>query len=138
MHIEPDIALIGPERLPRVQPHPHPHRAARKRELRIGRRRHRIGRTREGDEERVTLRVDLDSLVAPPGLPQRTTVLGQHLRIPVAQLLQQPRRPLDVREEERHRPSRELRLHPPILPLPEPHHQSDPRLMRSFVLPLDV
>jgi hypothetical protein len=43
-------------------------------------------------------------------------VLGEHIGITFTELLQQPRRPLDVREEERHRPGRELGLHPPILP----------------------
>ena len=98
-----------------MQAHPHPHRPARERALRLSGRRHRVGRTRKGDEERVALRVDLDPVVPPPRLPQRAAVLGKHLRIPVAQLLEQPRRPLDVGEEERHRPGRELGLHPPIL-----------------------
>ena len=66
VHVEPDVALVGPERLPRVQSHPHPHRPAGKRALRVGGGRHRIGRTRERDEERIALRVDLDPLMPPP------------------------------------------------------------------------
>ena len=112
MHVEPHVSLVGPERLTRVQPHPHPHRATRKRDLRLRGGRHCIGRTRESDEEGVALRVDLDPLVPLPSVAQSTAVLGKHLRIPVAQLLEQPRRPLDVGEEERHRPGRKLGLHP--------------------------
>jgi hypothetical protein len=126
MHVEPDVALVGPDRFPRVQPHPHAHRAVRKRELRIGRGGHSIGRTRKGDEERVALRVDLDTLVAQPCRSQRTAVLGKHFRIPIAQLPEQPRRTLDVREEERHRPGRELWLHLTILSCPRPRDYRAP------------
>ena len=63
VHVEPDIALVRPERLAGVQPHPHAHRAARKRALRVGGGGHGVGRAREGDEERVALRVDLDPVV---------------------------------------------------------------------------
>ncbi len=115
VHVEPHVPLVGPERLARVQPHPHPHRAVRKRALRLGGRRHRIGCTREGDKEGVALRVDLDTVVPPPGFSQRTAMLGKHLRVAVAQLREQPRRPLDVGEEKRHRPGRKLGLHPSIL-----------------------
>ena len=87
VHVEPDVALVGPERLARVQAHPHAHRAVRKRALRVGGGRHGVGRAREGDEERVALRVDLDPVVPPPGVPQRTAVLGEHVRVPVAELL---------------------------------------------------
>ena len=122
VYVEPDVAVVGPERLPCVQPHPHPHRAARERELRVRGGHHCIGCARKGDEERIALCVDLDPLVPPPRLPQRTAVLGKHTRIPVAQLPEQARRPFYVGEEERHRPGRELRPHPSILSRPEPRH----------------
>ena len=112
VHIEPGVALVGLKRFPRVQPHPDAHRAAGKRELRVGGGRNRIGGTPERHEERIALRIDLHPVVLPPGLPQHTAVLGKHLGITVAQLLEQPRRPLDVREEERHRPGREARAAP--------------------------
>jgi hypothetical protein len=35
-------------------------------------------------------------------------LLIEHLRVPLAELLQQPRRPLDVREEKGDRPARKL------------------------------
>ena len=123
MHVEPDVAFVGAKRLPRMQPHPHPHRAGCKRVLRVAGGRHCIGGTPECDEEGIALGVDLDPLMPPPRLPQRTAVLGKHLCITVAQLPEQPRRPLDVGEEERHRPGRKLALHPAILSPPRPHHQ---------------
>ena len=133
VHVEPHVPLIGHERLAGVQPHPHADRATRERELRIRSGRHRVGRTREPDEERVALRVDLDPLVSPPRLPQRTAVLSERLCIPVAQFPEQPRRPLDVGEEERHRPGRELSLHLTILPRYEAWHQTraEPRRARD-------
>ena len=123
VHVEPHVSLVGPERLARMQAHPHTHWAARQRALRVGSRRHCIGRPRKCNEEGVALRVDLDPLVQPPGVSQRTAVLGKHRRIPVAQLPEQPGRSLDVGEEERHGPGRESGLHLAILsPLGPRHH----------------
>ena len=115
VHIEPDVALIDQEWFPRVQSDPHPHRAVSERELRVLGRRHRIGGTRKRHEEAVPLRVDFDPVVPPPGLSQRAAVLAKHFRVPVAQLPEQPRRTLDVGEQEGHRPGRELSSHPSIL-----------------------
>ena len=122
VHVEPHVSLVGPERLARMQAHPHTHWAARERALRLGSRRHCIGRTRKCDEEGVALRVDLDPLVPPPGVSQRTAVLGKHRRIPVAQLPEQPGRSLDVGEEERHGPGRESGSHLVILSPSGPRH----------------
>ena len=55
---------------------------------------------REGDEKRVSLGVDLVAAVLGEGLAQDALVLREHLAVALAQLLEQPRRPLDVREEE--------------------------------------
>ena len=43
-----------------------------------------------------------------PRLPQHVTVLRQQLRVPLAMLREQPRRPFDVREQEGDCPLREL------------------------------
>src|SRR4029453_8427309 len=59
------------------------------------------GRLREGYEECVSLCVHLHTAVTHERTPQRVTVTGQHLRVLVAPLLQQPRRALDVGEQER-------------------------------------
>ena len=72
---------------------------------------------RERDEERVPLRVDLDAAVLCERVAHHTPVLGQQLRIPLAELVQQPRRALDVREQERHRAGRQLSAHAMIMAL---------------------
>jgi hypothetical protein len=61
--IEADIPLLGQPRLTRMQTHPHPDRAARERALSFLGSPYRIRSTTEGDEERVTLRIDLDAIV---------------------------------------------------------------------------
>jgi hypothetical protein len=51
--------------------------------------------------KRRRLPVDLDSVVAPDGRQNGRAVLGQDFCVPLAaELVQQPRRALDVREEE--------------------------------------
>ena len=67
-----------------------------------------VPRPAKGDEERVALRVDLLSAVLGEGRAQDAPVLGQHLAVAVAQLLEQAGRALDVREEEGDGPAREL------------------------------
>ena len=109
--VDPDVALLGYDRLARVEPHAHADRPAAERCLPIGGGRDRVGGARERDEERVALRVHLDAAVPRKGLPQHTTVLAQQLRVALAVLVQQPRRALDVREEERHCPRGEVPWH---------------------------
>ena len=53
----------------------------------------------EGDEEGVALRVDLDAAVSRERLAERAPVLGEHVGVPLAELVQEPRRALDVGEE---------------------------------------
>jgi hypothetical protein len=87
-----------------VEPHADPNRPSFEGAPRLARRRHRIGCPRERDEERVALRVHLDAFVAREREPDRAVMLGEHLGVPVAELAQESRRALDVREEERHGP----------------------------------
>ncbi len=95
-----------------MQAHPHRDRAGREHLLPRDRGRDRACRRREGDEERVTLRVDLDAAVRCEHGTQRATVLGQRLGVRIGpELLQQARRALDVREQERHRPRRQVTPH---------------------------
>ena len=59
----------------------------------------------EGDEEGVALIVDFVPGVTGKRFAQHPTVLGEGHSIALSpQLLEQARRPLDVREEERDRP----------------------------------
>jgi hypothetical protein len=43
---------------------------------------------REGDEEGVALRVDLDAAMACKRLTEHVPVLGQHVRVPIPQFLE--------------------------------------------------
>jgi hypothetical protein len=56
----------------------------------------------EGDEEGITLRVDLDALVLGEHGAESPPVLVQRLAVDVAELLQQPRRTMTV-QRARHR-----------------------------------
>ena len=103
--VDPDVALVGHDRLARVEPHADADRSVAERRLPVGGGGDRVGCARERDEERVALRVHLDAAVPRKRLPQHTTVLAQQLRVALAVLVQQPRRALDVREEERHCPA---------------------------------
>ena len=77
-------------------------------------RRERPWRGREGEEEGVALRVDLDAALGGAGLPDHAPVLGERLRVPLgAELVQQPRRALDVGEEEGDGAGREVVSHAP-------------------------
>ena len=91
------VALVRQQRRASVNAHPH-----RQLELllRLAGGAERAGSGREGDKERVTLRVDLDAAVPLERVPQDAAMPGQHSRVVIrAELVQEARRPLDVREE---------------------------------------
>ena len=119
MHPNPDITLDAAPRLTRVQPHPHPDlrplrpRLGEQVTLRVHRRRNRVLRRLERDEERIPLVVDLSPAVRGERRAQNPVMLRQKLRVPGAELLQQPRRPLHVGEEERDGATMKLRRGPP-------------------------
>ena len=70
------------------------------------------GSRREREEERVTLRIDLDSAAGHARLAYRPAVLSQSVGVGVRpQLVEQSRRALDVGEEEGDRAGREIRAH---------------------------
>jgi hypothetical protein len=52
-----------------VEPHPYTHRSGRKRALRIGGGGHRLRRSSESDEERITRCIDLDTAMPRPNDP---------------------------------------------------------------------
>ena len=108
VHVEADVALVRHDRLARVDPDPHADGAALERLAPVGRGGDRVRRPREGDEEGVSLRVHLHPAVLGEGGPQRTPVVGEQLDVRGAVLLEQPRRALDVGEEERHRAARQV------------------------------
>jgi hypothetical protein len=100
MDVHADIALLGQERLPGVESHADADRAGLERLPRIFGSRCRISRAGECDEEGVSLRVDLDAVVPREGVSQGLAMLGEQVAVAVAMLPQQPRRALDVGEEE--------------------------------------
>jgi hypothetical protein len=69
----------------------HADRPLGERLLHLRRSRDRIRRARERVEERVALGVDLNAAVTIERVTERAAVLRQHVRVPVAELVQQPR-----------------------------------------------
>ena len=68
---------------------PSGHACSAERALRVDRRGDRVLRARERDEERVALRVDLAAAVRVERRAQQPPVVGEHLAVAVAQLLEQ-------------------------------------------------
>jgi hypothetical protein len=95
-----------------VQSHSHPQRDAvgprlrGQRPLRGYGRCDRIAGPRERDEEGVALRVDLVALELLERRSEQASVRRQDVAVALAELPQQPRRPLDIGEEERDRSGR--------------------------------
>lgn len=106
MDAEADIALAGGPRLSRVQAHSHAHPqvlgpgVAFERALRIDRARDGIAGTGEGDEERVSLHVDLPAAMCLEAVAEDALMVGEDLVVASPQLLEEPRGALDVSEEE--------------------------------------
>ena len=70
------------------------------------------GRRREGEEEGITLRVDLDASLGGTGSADHAAVLGESIGVPFgAERVEQPRRSLDVREQEGDGAAREIAPH---------------------------
>src|SRR6185436_12037288 len=100
VHVYSDVALVGAGRLAGVYADANANRACRAQSrLRLRRRRERVGGPAECDEERVALRVHLDSVVTRKRRPEQTAMLGERIRVAIAQLLEQARRTGDVGEE---------------------------------------
>ena len=107
VHVDADVSLLSHERLAGVHTHAHTDCAAGQTVLPVGRGGEGVGRLRERDEERIALRVDLDTRVACERVTEDAPVCGERSRVIVAEVVQQPRRSLDVREEERDCPRRQ-------------------------------
>ena len=115
MHGQTPIAPVGDRSLAGVDADPHTHDAVlrpamrRQHALRSHRSSHRLARGLEGDEEAITLAVDLDPVVLAELVAKQAAVRIEH--VPVrgrAKRLHEPSRPLDVGEEERDRAGREI------------------------------
>ena len=122
VRVEADVALVRQPWLARVQPHPHTYPPVGKCALAVRRGGDGVRRAGEGDEERVTLRVDFDALVVDEHRAESPPMLVQRLSVVVSELVQQPRRALHVREQQRHDAGRE-----------SAHHRNDHRRRRFGV-----
>ena len=101
VHVGTDVALVRDDRLTGVDADPDSHGTSLERGLTVSSGGDRIARPRERDEECVPLGVHLDPAVPREGLAQQPTMLRQHIRVTLAELVQETRRPLDVGEEQR-------------------------------------
>src|SRR5215218_3462392 len=123
MHIQTDVVIQPDLRLAGVDTHAHAHLDAlgptpgRERPLRAHRGGDRVARPREGDKERITLGVDLATVVLIERHAQQALMLAKHLGVAAAQPRQQPRRTLDVAEQERDGPARKLRHNAQLRPI---------------------
>jgi hypothetical protein len=102
--VHADVALLGHERLAGVDAHPDLNRPCFERLLRLACGGDGVGRTRERDEERVALGVDLDPVVSSEGLTDHASVLSNEIGVSRSVIPNKARRPFDVCEEERDRP----------------------------------
>ncbi len=107
-----DVALVGDVRSAGVHAHPEPDRALAEVLDDPRSRPYRSRSGREGEEERVALGVDLHPVVRGGRGPHQPPVLEQRRGVRLGpELVQQPRRALDVGEQERHRPRRQPLAH---------------------------
>ena len=114
VYLEPDVSLGGQPRHARVQAGAHANGPVGERVHRLARGCGRPLRRRERDEERVSLRIDLDAAVRgdrrahdPPVRIESVDVARR------PELVQEPRRALDVSEEECDGARRECVSHAP-------------------------
>ena len=129
MHIHPHVLRRHRQRLPGMHTHPHPQptlvRPLHRRQalLRLTRGRDRLTRSLERNQEGIALFVDLIAAMPRERLTQHPPMQRKHLREPLrTQPLQQQRRPLHIREQQRHRPRR-LHHHQATIARAEARHQ---------------
>lgn len=108
VHVHPYVPLVGQQRLARMHAHADADRALLQRILRTHCCAKRVRRASERDEERVPLRVDLDPTMLTECLAERPPVPVQRLGIRLAEVMKQPRRALDVSEQEADGTAREF------------------------------
>ena len=84
--VETDVALVGSERLARVETHSHPHRSGRQRGLPFDGGCGCVAGRAEHEEERISLRVHLDPVVAVESVAEQSSMLGEQICVvgPVA------------------------------------------------------
>jgi hypothetical protein len=108
VHVHPDVSRIRQQRPTRVDAHAHPQLDLRERHLHRGCGLDGCAGPIERNEERVSRGVHLDAASGNERCPHAAVVLSQEVGVVVAELVEQPRRALDVREQEGDGPGREL------------------------------
>ena len=126
--VDTDVPLVGDVRRPGMDPDPHPDRAGRQTGDRVSGRAERPRPCRKGNEEGIALRVDLDSPLRGKGLAHDPPMLRQCLPISLRpQLVQQPRRALNVGEEKGDSARRKVTPH-------RCHHAPEKRLRHRIAM----
>ncbi len=111
--VHPHVARALDHRLAGVECHSHAKRDAlrpvvrRDRPLRLDGAAERVDRARERDEEGVALGIDLEPVPLLERGAQHLTLLGEQIRVFLPEAFQQPRRALDVGEQECDRAGRD-------------------------------
>src|SRR4026209_308811 len=101
MDVAADVALVGQKRRPRVYADTHSNQAAPERLGKAGRCHECSRSSGECKEERVTLGVNLDPALADACLATQTAMLRERRGVGLrSEFVQQPRRALNVSEEE--------------------------------------
>jgi hypothetical protein len=114
VHVQTRVQVVCHHRLACMEADAHADRLCRppvadQRPLPGRRRCDRLADRLKGEKETVPLHLHLHPAALREGLPQQRTVHGQCLHVPLPpELLQQARRPLDVGEQQGHRPARKL------------------------------
>ncbi len=100
--IHADVTFVGDDRLTRVQRHANANRSVCERDLSLAGCGERSGRVLEGNEEGISLCIDLDPAVALECFAQQSPVLGQCLRETFRpEFVQQSRRAFNIGEQKR-------------------------------------
>ena len=142
--VQPEIALLADVRLAGVEPHAHAHRApvrplvVAEGALGVDRGRDCVARPREREEEGVALRVDLRAAARAEGLAHEPPVVGRDVSVRlVAELLQEARRALDVREDERDGAAGQLGHRAYATPMNRLAQETSPYLLQHADNPVD-
>ena len=98
--VDPRVSLVSEQRIARVYPHPYPRGARGERPLRVLGGDQSVVRIGEREEDRITLRAELDAASTLDCATDKATVLGEQLDVPTSERLDEPRGSLDIREQE--------------------------------------
>ena len=124
MDVGTDVAVLGDERCSRMQAHTQADWAASEALVDAARGFQGCRRRRERNEEGVALRIDLDPVLLRTNFPHDPPMLGERVRVRLgAERVQEPRRALDVGEEEGDGAGRQVRSHSAIIRPPAPRVQ---------------